>query len=118
MKINAKARLQQVTAAPMYPKVREFVERAIRHAEPSLDPRKFATQGKDIYNEIFEEFGDSRFKVIEQVLGEVDDPHLIKLMLIGKSVGSRTLDEFARAVGVATGTLDEYASRPSPLSHH
>lgn len=116
IKINAKSRLSQVTAAPFYPKAKEFVERALRHAEPHLDPKRFGVQSKDIYNEVFEELGDSRFKVVEHVLTTVTDPHILTLMLNGKSVGSRTLDDFALKVGLATGTLDSYVSKPSPLS--
>lgn len=105
MDIQAKSRLQEVCAAPRYQKVIEFVERAIRHAEPQIEPRRFATMNKEIYQELFDELGDSRVKVVEEVLTTVTDPNLFKLMLDGKSTGSRTLDSFAHTLGQATGAL-------------
>jgi hypothetical protein len=107
-----------MTAAPMYPRILEFVERALRHAEPQISSARFIQQKRDLYEEVFDNLGDSRCKVLEGVLGTISDPHMYNLMLDGKPVGSRTLDDFARMVGVSTGELDEYSSKPAPISRY
>ena len=115
--LNAKARLREsseLNAAPRYPKTAEFIERAIRNAEPDMAPRRFSVQNKEVYQDVYDELGDSRIKVVEQVLTTVNDPHVIIQMLRCKTVGSRTLDSFAIAVGKAVGALDEM-SQPATL---